>query len=68
MWEEDRPEKFSLLLIVLGFVAGAIGGALTFLWSPSFSALFYLGFLVTIIGFAYAVLYRLHARKESPKE
>jgi len=63
MWETERPEKFSLLLIVLGFVIGGVGAALTFLWSAVFVALFYLGFLIVIIGFAFAVYSKLKEKK-----
>ena len=63
MWEEDRPQKFSMLLIVLGFVAGGIGAALTFLWSPNFAALFYLGFLMALLGFGFAVYSKLTEKK-----
>jgi len=63
MWESERPEKFSLLLIVIGFIIGIIGAALTFLWSAGFSALFYLGFFITIVGFAFAVYSKLKEKK-----
>ena len=63
MWESERPEKFSLLLIVMGFVIGIIGAALAFLWSASFSALFYLGFFIAITGFAFAVYSKLTEKK-----
>ena len=64
MWEEDRPEKFSLLLIALGFVIGAIGAGLAFFWSPVFSALFYLGFLMALLGFGFAVYSKLTEKKK----
>ena len=64
MWETERPEKFSLLLIVLGVVIGVIGAALAFLWSPVFAALFYLGFLIAILGFAFAVYSRFKEKKD----
>jgi len=63
MWEEERPEKFSLLLIVLGFVIGIIGAGLAFLWSPNFAALFYLGFLMALLGFGFAVYSKLTEKK-----
>ena len=62
--EQERAEKFSLILIVLGFVIGAIGAAVTFLWSAGFVVLFYLGFFIAIIGFAFAVLYRIREPKK----
>jgi hypothetical protein len=64
MWEGERPEKFSLLLIVLGFIIGIIGAALAFAWSPVFSALFYLGFFIVILGFAFAVYSKLTEKKD----
>jgi len=63
MWESERPEKFSLLLIALGFVIGIIGAALAFAWSAGFAVLFYLGFFITIVGFAFAVLYKIREKK-----
>ncbi len=61
--EGDSWEKLSLFLIILGFVIGAIGAALAFAWSPVFAALFYLGFFIAIIGFGFAVLYRIKEKK-----
>ncbi|MCJ7816378.1 MAG: hypothetical protein MUP55_00845 [Candidatus Aenigmarchaeota archaeon] len=63
MWESERPEKFSLLLIVIGFIIGIIGAAVTFAWSAGFAALFYLGFFIAIIGFAFAVYSKLTEKK-----
>jgi hypothetical protein len=63
MWEEDRPQKFSMLLLALGFIIGAIGAVAAFLWSLAFAVLFYLGFFITIIGFGFAVYSKLKEKK-----
>jgi hypothetical protein len=63
MWENERPEKFSLLLIVVGFIIGGIGAGLAFFWSPNFAALFYLGFLMALLGFGFAVYSKLTEKK-----
>jgi uncharacterized membrane protein YoaK (UPF0700 family) len=60
--EGDSWEKLSLFLIILGFVIGAIGAVLTFVWGLT-NLIFYIGFFVTIIGFAIAVLYRIKEKK-----
>ena len=53
---EDGKSKFALFLIILGMIIAAIGAAATFAWSAALIVLFYIGFVVAIIGFAIAVL------------
>ncbi|MCX6814851.1 MAG: hypothetical protein NTY20_04360 [Candidatus Aenigmarchaeota archaeon] len=61
--EGGRPGKFSLFLILLGFIIGIIGAAAAFAWSAGFVVLFYLGFFIAIIGFAFAVYSELKEKK-----
>jgi len=61
--EQESAEKFSLYLIVIGFIIGIIGAAAAFAWSAGFAVLFYLGFFITIVGFAFAVLYKIKEKK-----
>ena len=60
----EPSEKLSLLLIVLGIILGAIGGAGAFFVAGWLVAVFYAGFLLMIMGFAVAVLYKIGAKAE----
>jgi len=62
--EGTHWEKFGVLLIVLGLVIGAIGGAGSFLVSPWAIWIFYLGFLVAIVGFAIAVFTKVGTKEK----
>jgi hypothetical protein len=60
----ESSEKFSLLLIVLGIILGAIGAAAAFLVANWLVIVFYAGFLLMIAGFAVAVLSKIGAKAE----
>ncbi|HJW96632.1 MAG TPA: hypothetical protein VJ485_00540 [archaeon] len=56
-------EKFGLSLVILGMVIGAIGAAGSFLVSGWMISVFYVGFFMTLLGFAIAVLTKAGPKK-----
>ena len=62
--EGDSWEKFSVFLVVIGLVTGALGAVLAFWIAVWMMAFFYLGFFTAILGFAIAVLHRVGESKK----
>ena len=48
--------KLGLFFIILGIIIGFIGAAASFVWGWGLMGFFYLGFVLTLIGFVFAVL------------
>ena len=68
MEEREFAEKSGLTLIVSGLIIGAIGAAAGFFLGPAWFAVFYLGFLLAIVGFAIAVLHKAGKKTEKKQD
>jgi hypothetical protein len=60
--EHETARKIGLFLIVLGMIVGFIGAVAAFVWG--LVIFFYLGFFVTVTGFAIVVLSRIGESKK----